>query len=96
MKLKKSDQAQLWTEAIRRCRLSPEAAAMARELGMSPRDLIKNIPTPNQSWKAPVEDWVRGLYAERQQRAERRQRLRECSARVRCGQAAQSRSQPSG
>ncbi|MCC6628222.1 MAG: hypothetical protein IT340_12575 [Chloroflexi bacterium] len=74
MKLKKSDRAQLWAEAIRRCRLSPEAAAMARELGMNPRDLIKNIPAPSQPWKAPVEDWVRGLYAERQRRAERRRR----------------------
>ena len=76
MKLKKSDQAQLWAEAIRRCRLSPETVAMARELGLSPRALIKNIPSPSQSWKAPVDDWVKELYRRRQERAERRQRQR--------------------
>jgi hypothetical protein len=35
---------------------------MARELGFQPRSLIKNIPSPSQKWKAPVRDWVRGLY----------------------------------
>jgi len=34
---------------------------MARELGIGPRSLIKNIPAPTQQWKAPVEDWVRDL-----------------------------------
>jgi len=38
---------------------------MARELGMSPRSLIKNVPSKQQAWKAPVEDWVRGLYEKR-------------------------------
>ncbi len=32
MKLKKSNQQQLWAEAQRRCRLSDEAVRMAREL----------------------------------------------------------------
>jgi hypothetical protein len=34
-----------WGEAKRRCRMSDEAVVMARELGMSPRSLIKNIPS---------------------------------------------------
>lgn len=38
---------------------------MARELGIGPRSLIKNIPAPTQQWKAPVEDWVRDLYEKR-------------------------------
>jgi hypothetical protein len=54
-----------WAEAQRRCRLTDEAAAMARELGMSPRSLIKNIPSKSEPWKAPVEDWVRQLHAKR-------------------------------
>ena len=54
-----------WVEAQRRCRLSDEALAMAKELGFSPRDLIKNIPNPREPWKAPIEDWVRGLHAKR-------------------------------
>lgn len=69
MKLKKSDQQQLWAEAQRRCRLSGEAVRMAKELGIFPRSLIKNIPAPTQQWKAPVEDWVRDLYEKRQRTA---------------------------
>ncbi len=65
MKLKKSDKEQLWAEAKRRCRLSDEAIRMARELGLNPRSLIKNVPSPTQQWKAPVEDWVRDIYEKR-------------------------------
>ena len=38
---------------------------MAKELGMTPKVLIKNIPTPNQRWKASVKDWIRELYEEK-------------------------------
>ncbi len=38
---------------------------MARAIGMNPRKLIKNIPSPSQRWKAPVGEWVRELYRER-------------------------------
>lgn len=69
MKLKKSDRQQLWAEAQRRCRLSDEAVRMARELGIGPRTLIKNIPAPTQQWKAPAEDWVRDRYEKRQRTA---------------------------
>ena len=65
MKLKKSSQEQLWAEAQRRCRLSDDAMRLAKELGLSPRSLIKNIPSPKQQWKAPVEDWVREMYEKR-------------------------------
>ena len=68
MKLKKSDQQQPWDEAQRRCRLSDEAVRMAKELGIGPRSLIKNIPSPQQPWKAPVEEWVRDLYAKRERK----------------------------
>ena len=54
-----------WDDAQRRCRLSDEAIAMAKELGMSPRSLIKNTPNRSERWKAPVEDWVRDLHERR-------------------------------
>jgi hypothetical protein len=54
-----------WAEAARRCRLSAEVVEMAMALGMSPRDLLKNIPSASQRWKAPVADWVRRLYFKR-------------------------------
>ena len=61
--LKKPDQQQLWAVAQRRRRLSDDAVRKAKELGIGPRSLIKNIPPPSQQWKAPVEDWLiaRGL-----------------------------------
>lgn len=54
-----------WDEARRRCRLSDAGLAMAKELGIGPRALIKNIPNAGQHWKAPVEEWVRELHAKR-------------------------------
>ena len=74
MKLKQLDQQQLWAEAQRRCRLSDETVRMAKELGIGPRSLIKNIPARTQQWKSPVEDWVRDLYEQRQRKAARKDR----------------------
>jgi len=72
MKLKKRDQQQLWAEAQRRCGLSDEAVRMAKELGIGPRSLIKNIPARTQQWKSPVEGWVRDRYERRQRKAARK------------------------
>jgi hypothetical protein len=68
----KSQKDQEWVEAARRCRLSPEAVRMARELGFKPKSLLKNTPSPQQPWKASVEDWVRSLYERRQRKLEQR------------------------
>jgi hypothetical protein len=68
----KPGQEQRWAEAQRRCRLSDEAVRMAKELGLNPRSLIKNIPSPKQRWKAPVEDWVRDIYRRRHDAKPRR------------------------
>jgi len=54
-----------WAEAKRLCRLSKEELRMARAMGMNPRKLIKNRPSPSQRWKAPVGEWVRELYRKR-------------------------------
>ncbi|MFD2617746.1 hypothetical protein [Terrilactibacillus laevilacticus] len=56
---------QAWTEAKKRCHLNETDIQMAKELGMTAKSLIKNIPTPNQQWKAPVKVWIRDLYEER-------------------------------
>ena len=70
----KSEQEALWTEAQRRCRLSKEELRMAREIGLNPRSLIKNIPNKSEPWKAPVKDWVRDLYRKRQDKHKGRAR----------------------
>lgn len=51
-----------WAEAKKRCRLNSADIQMAKELGMTPKSLLKNIPGPKQQWKAPVKVWVRDLY----------------------------------
>ena len=61
-KLPDSKKERQWAEAKRRCRLNREDIRMARELGISPRSLIKNIPSPNQQWKLPVKQWIHELY----------------------------------
>jgi hypothetical protein len=55
----------LWAEAKKRCRLNSEEIGMAKKLGMNPRSLIKNIPSPSERWKASVKVWVRDLYGKR-------------------------------
>ena len=47
---------QEWADAMRRCRLSAEAARKARGLSFRPKSLVKNIPSPQQPWKPPVEE----------------------------------------
>jgi hypothetical protein len=51
-----------WKKTQKLCRLSNEEIRMARELGMGPRGLIKNMPNPKQRWKAPVAVCIRNLY----------------------------------
>lgn len=51
-----------WKEAKKRCRLNEADIQMAKELGLTPKSLLKNIPTPDQKWKAPVHLWLRDLY----------------------------------
>lgn len=58
-----------WVKAKRLCRLSDDEVRMARELGIGPRALIKNIPNPKQRWKAPLGVWIRNLYAKRIKKA---------------------------
>jgi len=54
-----------WAKAKQVCRLNMEDIRMAKALGMSPKSLMKNNPSPTQRWKLPVKDWIRELYAKR-------------------------------
>ena len=55
----------LWAKAKTLCRLNMEDVRMAKELGMKPKSLLKNIPSPAQKWKQPVKYWIRELYQKR-------------------------------
>lgn len=54
-----------WAKAKAACRLNLDDIRKARELGLNPQSLIKNIPAPAQQWKAPVKIWIRELHAKR-------------------------------
>ena len=58
----KKKRAEDWAEAKKRCRLNEADIKMAKELGMTPKSLLKNIPASNEKWKAPVKVWIRDLY----------------------------------
>ena len=45
---------ELWDEAKKKCRLGDEEIRMAKEMGLNPKSLIKNIPNKKEMWKAPV------------------------------------------
>ncbi|MDF2989074.1 MAG: hypothetical protein K0R50_4584 [Eubacterium sp.] len=60
---------ELWLEAKRRCKLNDEEIQMAKEMGLNPKSLIKNIPNKNEQWKTPVKIWVRDMYEDRFGRA---------------------------
>jgi hypothetical protein len=48
-------------------------------MGLNPLSLIKNIPSPSQRWKAPVEDWVRDIYESRQRKSSGKRQSRRYS-----------------
>lgn len=64
-------------KAKRVCRLNAETVRMAKELGLNPRSLMKNIPSKSQPWKAPVHIWIRDLYEERQEKTARKKMQRQ-------------------
>lgn len=54
-----------WAKAKQVCRLNMEDIQMAKELGLSPKALMKNQPGPSQQWKLPVKLWIRELHEKR-------------------------------
>lgn len=59
----------LWQEAKKKCRLSSEDIKIAKELGLNPKSLMKNIPTKSEQWKAPISVWIREIQEGRQRRS---------------------------
>ncbi|MFA5527025.1 MAG: hypothetical protein WC996_00280 [Peptostreptococcales bacterium] len=68
---------ELWQEAKKKCRLNNEDIRIAKELGLNPKSLIKNIPNKSEQWKAPVRVWIREIYEERKSRSLQKQRRKE-------------------
>jgi len=63
---------ELWAEAKKKCRLNQEAIRMAKEMGLNPKSLIKNIPNEKQKWKSPVKEWIEDMYEKRKEKALRK------------------------
>lgn len=61
----KSKKDLMWAEAKKKCRLNTATIQMAKEMGLSPKSLLKNIPSKNQQWKAPVHVWIQDMYEDR-------------------------------
>ena len=61
---------ELWDEAKRKCRLGEEEIRMAKEMGLTPQSLIRNIPNKKEMWKAPVKDWIHDMYEKWQRKSE--------------------------
>lgn len=45
---------------------------MAKEMGLNPKSLIKNIPSKSEQWKAPVKDWIQEMYEKRRGKSEKK------------------------
>lgn len=67
----------LWQEAKKKCRLNDEDVKIAKELGLNPKSLIKNIPNKSEQWKAPVRVWIREIKEERKSKSLQKQRRKE-------------------
>jgi len=63
-----------WAKAQKLCRLNAEDVRMAKELGLNPRSLMKNIPSKDEQWKAPVKYWIRDLYEKKKAKAAKKAR----------------------
>jgi hypothetical protein len=59
---KLSQDLQDWVEARKRFRLSHAQVQMARELGMNPKKLGKLDNHDQESWKAPLPQFIERLY----------------------------------
>lgn len=69
----------LWQEAKKKCRLNNEDIKIAKELGLNPKSLIKNIPNKNEQWKAPVNVWIREIQEERKSKSLQKQKREEAT-----------------
>jgi len=63
---------ELWAEAKKKCRLNEEDIKIAKEMGLNPKSLIKNIPSKREQWKSPVKEWLHEMYDERTRKSEQK------------------------
>ncbi|GCD10541.1 hypothetical protein [Clostridium tagluense] len=66
-----------WQDVKKKCKLNAETLRQAKEMGLNPRSLIKNIPNKSEQWKAPVSVWVQDMYEERQAKANKKKVMKE-------------------
>ncbi|MDD4496146.1 MAG: hypothetical protein PHV32_17695 [Eubacteriales bacterium] len=64
----------LWQEARKKCRLNNDDIKIAKELGLNPKSLIKNIPNKSEQWKAPVSVWIREIQEGRKNKSLQKQK----------------------
>ena len=67
---------ELWDEAKKKCRIGDEEIRMAKEMGLNPKSLIKNIPNKSEKWKAPVKEWIHDMYDKRQGKSQQQAKRR--------------------
>ena len=58
-----------WQEAKKRCRLNDDDIKLAKQMGLNPKSLIRNIPNKNEMWKLPVNQWIHNMYEERKEKS---------------------------
>lgn len=68
---------ELWQEAKQKCRLNVEDLKLAKELGLNPRSLMKNIPSKSEPWKAPVSVWLHEIDDKRKKKSTQKQKRKE-------------------
>jgi len=73
----KTKKDKLWIEAKSKCRLNSEDIRIAKEMGLNPLSLIKNIPSKSQPWKSPVKVWIHEMYEKRQEKAAKKKARKE-------------------
>ena len=61
-------EASLWAQARRLCPLEPDAEALAKELGLDPRELLKNRPMDEAPGTPSASESIRALAAARRAR----------------------------
>jgi hypothetical protein len=76
----KSKRDGLWTEAKQKCHLSNADIQIAKEMGLNPQSLIKNIPSRSEPWKVPVRNWIHEMYRKRREKAARKKPHRDKSS----------------
>ena len=45
---------------------------MAKEMGLNPKSLIKNIPNPKEQLKLRVKEWLHEMYEDRQRKQKKK------------------------